>query len=322
MLVSVVLPAYNAELYLKEAIDSVLAQTFTDFELIVLNDGSVDKTEEIILSYSDSRIVYVKNEQNLGLIGTLNKGMSLARGEYIARMDADDICLPERFKKQVDFLKKNSEIDLVGTNAIKINNKGEKIGIISMPETDHDIKMMLFIQSSFIHPSVMGRADVFRNFEYEKEFYRVEDYVLWIKMSQNSKFYNINEPLLKYRHLDNSESKLLNKNYSKKRDALMNVYRILFLNNDIDYSEDELKAYSSSMIKYCAKEVDFNELLKIYCRIINKLNNQEVKNNLAYRWIVSFLFNPKKIAQYINIFVCNKLTYKGGVLLYRELMKR
>lgn len=79
MLVSVVLPAYNAELYLKEAIDSVLSQTFTDFELIILNDGSIDRTEEIILSYNDSRIVYVKNEKNLGLIGTLNKGINLAK---------------------------------------------------------------------------------------------------------------------------------------------------------------------------------------------------------------------------------------------------
>ncbi|HGF9542707.1 TPA: glycosyltransferase family 2 protein, partial [Acinetobacter baumannii] len=133
MLVSVVLPAYNAELYLKEAIDSVLSQTFTDFELIILNDGSIDRTEEIILSYNDSRIVYVKNEKNLGLIGTLNKGINLAKGKYIARMDADDICLPERFKKQVDFLEKNNEIDLIGTNAIKINNNGDRIGVINMP---------------------------------------------------------------------------------------------------------------------------------------------------------------------------------------------
>ncbi|EMG0007840.1 glycosyltransferase, partial [Acinetobacter baumannii] len=293
MLVSVVLPAYNAELYLKEAIDSVLSQTFTDFELIILNDGSIDRTEEIILSYNDSRIVYVKNEKNLGLIGTLNKGINLAKGKYIARMDADDICLPERFKKQVDFLEKNNEIDLIGTNAIKINNNGDRIGVINMPASDHDIKMMLFIQSPFIHPSIMGRTTVFRSFEYEKEFYRVEDYMLWIRMSQNSKFHNINEFLLKYRYLDNSESKLLNKNYSKKRDALINIYRILFLNNNISFSEDELKTYSSSMVRYCAKDIDFKKLSKIYFRIISKLNNREIKNNLGYRWIISFLFNPK-----------------------------
>ncbi|MCJ2276094.1 glycosyltransferase [Acinetobacter baumannii] len=322
MLVSVVLPAYNAELYLKEAIDSVLSQTFTDFELIILNDGSIDRTEEIILSYNDSRIVYVKNEKNLGLIGTLNKGINLAKGKYIARMDADDICLPERFKKQVDFLEKNNEIDLIGTNAIKINNNGDRIGVINMPASDHDIKMMLFIQSPFIHPSIMGRTTVFRSFEYEKEFYRVEDYMLWIRMSQNSKFHNINEFLLKYRYLDNSESKLLNKNYSKKRDALINIYRILFLNNNISFSEDELKTYSSSMVRYCAKDIDFEKLSKIYFRIISKLNNREIKNNLGYRWIISFLFNPKKILQYINLFLCNKLTYKGGVLLYKELIKR
>lgn len=100
-LVSVILPAYNAERFLKESIDSILAQTYRNFELIVLNDGSTDRTEEIVLSYSDPRIRYVKNEQNLKLIKTLNKGIDLAKGEYIARMDADDVSLPTRFEEEV-----------------------------------------------------------------------------------------------------------------------------------------------------------------------------------------------------------------------------
>ena len=104
MLISVILPAYNAEQYIKESIDSILTQSLRDFELIIINDGSLDKTEDLILSYSDNRIIYIKNEKNLGLIKTLNKGVSYAKGSYIVRMDADDVCMPNRFEKQVEFL--------------------------------------------------------------------------------------------------------------------------------------------------------------------------------------------------------------------------
>src|SRR5690606_13489679 len=148
MLISVVLPAYNAELYIKEAIDSVLAQTFTNFELIILNDGSTDKTEEIILSYQDSRIVYVKNEHNLGLIGTLNKGMALAKGKYIARMDADDICFPERFEKQVAFLEKNKEYIICGTSAYRFYKNISDKTAFNPPLADNNIRVRLFFNSS------------------------------------------------------------------------------------------------------------------------------------------------------------------------------
>ena len=111
--ISVILPVYNAERFLREAIDSVLKQTFVDFEFIILNDGSTDKTEDIILSYKDPRIRYVKNEKNLKLIKTLNKGVDMARGKYIARMDADDISLPERFEKEVAYLEAHPDVAVV-----------------------------------------------------------------------------------------------------------------------------------------------------------------------------------------------------------------
>ena len=107
-LVSVLMAVYNGEKYLLEAIESILNQTYTNFEFLIINDGSTDSTEEIILSYSDQRIRYIKNEQNLKLIASLNKGLDLAKGKYIARMDADDISLPDRLEKQVNFLERNS----------------------------------------------------------------------------------------------------------------------------------------------------------------------------------------------------------------------
>ena len=99
--VSVVMPAYNAEKYLREAIDSILAQTYTDFELIIINDGSTDSTKEVIHSYSDPRIIYIENERNSGICITLNKGLDASRGRYIVRMDSDDISVPERLEVQV-----------------------------------------------------------------------------------------------------------------------------------------------------------------------------------------------------------------------------
>lgn len=112
-LISVLMPAYNAEKYIKEAIESILNQTFSNFEFIIIDDGSIDATEEIIKSFKDSRIVYIKNEKNLGLIKTLNKGISIARGEFIARMDSDDISMPQRFELQLDVFKKYKGVDIV-----------------------------------------------------------------------------------------------------------------------------------------------------------------------------------------------------------------
>ena len=113
--VSVVMPVYNGEKYLRESIDSILNQTYTDYEFIIVNDGSNDKTEEIILSYNDNRIRYIKNEKNLQIVKSLNRGIELAKGRYIARMDADDISLPRRFEKQITFMENNLEIGVCGT---------------------------------------------------------------------------------------------------------------------------------------------------------------------------------------------------------------
>ena len=113
--VTVLMPVYNAEQYLREAIGSILHQTFTDFEFIIINDGSTDRSEEIIKSYTDTRIRYYKNESNLKLIATLNKGFDLAGGKYIARMDADDISLPNRLQLQFELMEKNPEVGLCGT---------------------------------------------------------------------------------------------------------------------------------------------------------------------------------------------------------------
>jgi len=199
--VSVLMPVYNtAEEFLREAIESILNQTFTDFEFIIINDGSTNNAKETILSYEDKRISYVENEQNIGLIKTLNKGLSLAQGEFIARMDSDDISLPKRFEKQVEFFEKNPEIGILGTwfKYIPSNRVIE-------PFTDSKkIKECLLVNSNTIgHPTVMIRKSVIDEFsiKYDENAIYVEDYALWLSLIDKVNFANLDEVLLEYRVL-------------------------------------------------------------------------------------------------------------------------
>ena len=163
-MISVIMPVYNGEKYLCEAIDSILNQTYTDFEFIILNDGSTDKTEEIILSYDDPRIVYVKNETNLQIVKTLNKGIALAKGKYIARMDADDISLPERFEKQLKFMEQYPSIDVCGT-WMRIIDKPKQVW--TYPEKHEEIKAQLLFNTPLSHPTLIIKKSFFNDFKYE-----------------------------------------------------------------------------------------------------------------------------------------------------------
>ena len=203
-LISVLMPVYNTkEEYLRASIESILNQTFTDFEFIIVNDGSTNNAEEVILSYKDNRIKYVKQE-NQGIVGALNNAWSKASGKYIARMDSDDIAYPERFAKQVNFLEENPEYSLVGSWAKIIPSKN----IIKLPQ---DIKIMdLLADCMFIHPSIMfNKADFEKfNLQYETGFEYAEDYCLYANAVKHLKMTNLQEVLLDYRvYPENSSSK-------------------------------------------------------------------------------------------------------------------
>ena len=198
--ISVIMPAYNAEKYLREAIDSILAQTFADFELIVINDCSRDGTEQIILSYQDPRIVYLKNEKNLGVAGTLNQGLKVAQGQYIARMDADDRSVPTRFEKQVAYLDANPKTVLCGSKVTVFSDDGaQRVG--HYPTEDAQIRAALLFACPIAHPSVMIRRDALQawNLRYEEAFEKVEDYRLWSRLAECGQLHNLPEPLLYYR---------------------------------------------------------------------------------------------------------------------------
>ncbi len=188
--------------YIKESVESILNQHYTNFELIIIDDCSFDGSAEIIQSINDERIIYLKNETNIGLNKSLNLGFSLAKGKYIARMDHDDISLPNRFSIQVEFLENNPSYVLVGSNCNIINEKGDIISISrEIVRNDNDLKASLFFTCPFVHPGIMLRNSVFQNFPsfYNESIKQAEDYVLYCSIMGMGKFYTSKEILLLYR---------------------------------------------------------------------------------------------------------------------------
>ena len=210
-LVSVIMSVYNGEKYLVQAIDSILNQTYQNFEFIIIDDCSTDNSSHILQEYAqkDSRIKIIKKEKNIGIKGfieNLNLGISIAKGKYIARMDADDISLPERFQKQVDFLENNPEITLVGAQLNLINEQNKITGEAIAALQHRDIVKRITSQIQLFHPVIMFRKD--QNIQYREKFLYCEDYDLYLNLiTQGKKLANINEKLLHYRILESSISR-------------------------------------------------------------------------------------------------------------------
>ena len=202
--VTVLLSVYNGEKYLHEAMQSILVQTYTDFEFLIVDDGSTDQSPVIIRSFNDFRIRVLKNPERLKLSGALNRGMKEAKGVYIARMDADDIALPQRLQRQVEYMDQHPEVGMCGT-AIEIFSK-VKTRIDIYPKTAVEIKAYALFDCPFCHPTVMMRRDFFIEHDlwYDGSYYPTEDYELWARAVDHFPTVNLDEVLLRYRVHDNS----------------------------------------------------------------------------------------------------------------------
>ncbi|MFQ5824314.1 MAG: glycosyltransferase family 2 protein [bacterium] len=195
--VSVLLPVYNEEKWIASAIRSILNQTFNDFEFLIINDGSQDKTESIIRSFSDRRIRLINNDKNLGVVKSSNKGIFSADGEYIARVDADDISLPSRLEKQVQFMEQHPEVAVLGTAAYH-NNKIRKEKFIRIPPLDdYKIKCEMVKYVPLEQSSVIARTSIMKEMGgYDESYDDVEDLELWIRIGKMFKLANLSEPLI------------------------------------------------------------------------------------------------------------------------------
>lgn len=232
-LITVILPCYNSELYIGQAIQSILDQTYSNFELIILDDGSTDNTKSIIKSFRDARIILLSENDNKGIVYQLNKGIEHAQGEFIARMDADDVSFPERLQKQVDFLEdiRNKKIDVLGTDAISIGI--ETKAIYHKNYKSSQISFLLNFYCPILHPTVMMRKELFINgLKYPSGYKYAEDLALWRLIDNGKNIAILNEILLYYRiHPDQTNGNAKRKEIQKN--STLNALTISSRSNNL-----------------------------------------------------------------------------------------
>ena len=223
--VSVLLPVHNGDKYLPKSIQSVLIQSFADLEVLILNDDSTDNSLKIINQFAvlDKRIKAIDFKKHIGLVRILNEGIKKAQGLYLARIDSDDEWSDvDKIKKQVEFMEKNPDYALVGTNALVINEKGDIIGKIVYPEKNEVIRRKILIKNQFLHSSVMFRKKVAKKCGlYDQEEKYVEDYGLWLRIGQYYKFANLPFYGLKYRLNPQGETA------TKNRQQVINSFKLV-----------------------------------------------------------------------------------------------
>ncbi len=281
------MPVYNGSDFLEESIKSILDQSFVDFEFLILDDASTDGSVDMIRGYSDPRIRLIENNENMGQVATMNRGIGLADGEFIARMDQDDISLPERLEKQMSFMAANPDVSVCGTWAETFGSDSQ---IWKYPLTHEEITCWLLFGSGLVHPSVVIRREAVTEAAdiYDEGFSKAEDYYLWVKLSRKVRFANIGEVLIRYRV---QEESLLGEHKKIQREAADRVRKIQLETLGLDVSEAEMKLHSAiSQWKFQDKRefldrVD-NWLMKIAQANVNAgiYDHEVLMRVLAERW--------------------------------------
>lgn len=307
--VSVLMPVYNGGSYLAEAIRSILEQTFTDFELLVIDDGSKDESYKIAAEISDDRIRLIRQDKNLGLVAALNLGLGLSRGKYIARMDADDISLPERLSRQVDFMDTNPDVGICGSWLQTFSD--EKPVVWSLPLSHSKIHVRLLFQSALFHPTVFIRKSTIdaQSLCYSSDYPHAEDYELWSRSLAYCRLANIGEALLHYRIHANSIGSLEPDSKQHSADKI----RLRWLNSiGLHPTEEEMILHRQLSLGLVPIQVsiEFLEqshtwLLKIIYanRVTQTFPEPELAEELSSRWFL----------------ICNRSTALGPTVIVRFL---
>jgi len=278
-LVTVLMPVYNAEPFLAEAIESILNQTFTDFEFLIINDGSTDNSLSIIESYNDKRIKLVNNETNIKLIATLNKGIEMAHGKYIARMDADDISRPERIEKQVKFMEEHPEVGLCGTFIHVFGTKNYDIRFGSWHEK---IKFRLFFDTHFPHPTALIRTSVLKehHLRFDPAYLHAEDFALWNVMADVTELKIIQEVLLNKRC---HESQISNKYTDIQHLTSSKIRRELMQKMGYNANDNEISNYDKFLFKiYPSDKENLFILLDFFNHLIRANQNTKIYNKKLF----------------------------------------
>lgn len=272
-LISVVIPVYNAAQYLNECIDSILVQTYQNFEIILVDDGSTDNSVEIIKSYTDERVCLICNTHNY--IQSLNIGMTKAKGKYIARMDSDDIMMPNRLELQYNYMEDHPEIDVCGGAAQCFGNSTK---LITLAEYHTEIICNLIILNPMIHPTTMMKRNIVLFFPkvkgiyqcYKTDYQYAEDYKLWTDLAiKDCVFANISDILLKYR---TSENQVTNRNYDEMMKCTYKISAeyIEYTGNQMIKMEPAFENFLNDTIElHNAKKINYTTLQEAFY-LINK----------------------------------------------------
>ena len=238
-LVSIALPAYNAGPYIGACLDCLLGQTYDNLEIVLMDDCSTDDTAQVVASYTDPRIRYYKNEENMGIVHTLNKAYGLCRGEYIARMDADDLCTLDRLEKQVALLEAMPDVGLV---ACDLELFGARTGLIQYSADPEVIKCRLLYSLQLAHNAWLFRRELLdvHALAYRDEYRYAEDWDFLVRASHVVRFSNVQEPLTGYRMFPNQSSKVHNQ---AQKAAADRVAKNQLDNLGVELSEAEFEAY-------------------------------------------------------------------------------
>jgi glycosyltransferase involved in cell wall biosynthesis len=309
--ISVLMPVYNTEKYLNEAIDSILGQSFSDFELIIIDDASTDNSINIINSYQDERIIFIQKEKNTGYTDSLNMGIQMAKGKYIARMDSDDISLPLRFEKQVVFLENNPEVILCGTQIRIIDTDNTS----KLPIKNDLLKVKMIDKTQFYHPTIMLRKSLLdkENINYDKGKEPAEDYDLWSRLMFLGDIVNLSEVLLEYRvHHEQTSIVRRNIQLEKSNDIRNQTLKKIYNKINVNFNYFQL---SDEFIndKYYLKELFFK--LKTW-EIIRKKNISKKIFNIPY---LNNHIKQKKLDLLTDLLTIKKpkgRNYKIKIILY------
>lgn len=334
-LVSVIMSVYNAEKYIEESIESVLNQTYTNLEFIIINDGSSDSSLDKIKKYldKDERIVLINNLKNKGLIFSLNKGIEVSNGKYIARMDADDISLKNRIEEQVEFMEKNEEIVLSGTahtvflDGLPFINKDMKV----LTEYE-DIKVNSIFDCSFVHPSIIMRSDIIKkeNFKYKEEYKHAEDFGLWTEIMLKYKVSNINKPLIKYRIVKGSVTRQANRNINQRELVFKKIYKNYLKGLNINLKSKDLDMhYSISMIQnILPNKYNINEKLIYLNYLKNQFESKELRRICAQQFLKNCLYQSNykmyRKSDYYNIIPISRIEFikQKNICNVKQLIKK
>lgn len=244
--ISVVMSAYNAEKYLQESVESILNQSFADFEFLITDDCSTDNTLIMLKEYAskDSRIKLMSNSENIGLTKSLNRMIDVSRGDFIARFDADDVSCEQRFQKQIEYMRKHPEIGVCATNVEKLNGSIKKKNTRNFFEHE-EIKAALLFNNVIPHTAVMIRSKLFKEhgFRYNEEYKIIQDYELWQRLVKYTRFHILKDVLAMFRILDSGVSGQSSKKPNYRERVLQNIYIAVLGDLEIIPSEAEINSH-------------------------------------------------------------------------------